>query len=161
MFLQGSIIPASALIRMINESNFKLVVYKGNSLWYTFHCLKVQIWFIGRTLASQAGKAGSIPVICFSPFIRRKPLIFQESRACGFLSAGSVFRRPLWVFAGRLCFLQAAFGLCPQALFSASHLRFLPAVLVFFFRQAPKPKRNLPQKPKSPPVSARRSGTSP
>ena len=24
-----------------------------------------QIWFIGRTLASQAGKAGSIPVICF------------------------------------------------------------------------------------------------
>lgn len=33
-------------------------------LWYTFHCLKVQIWFIGRTLASQAGKAGSTPVIC-------------------------------------------------------------------------------------------------
>ncbi len=26
----------------------------------------MQIWFIGRTLASQAGKAGSIPVICFS-----------------------------------------------------------------------------------------------
>ena len=25
----------------------------------------VQIWFIGRTLASQAGKAGSTPVICF------------------------------------------------------------------------------------------------
>ena len=25
----------------------------------------LQIWFIGRTLASQAGKAGSIPVICF------------------------------------------------------------------------------------------------
>ena len=25
----------------------------------------MQIWFIGRTLASQAGKAGSIPVICF------------------------------------------------------------------------------------------------
>ena len=24
----------------------------------------MQIWFIGRTLASQAGKAGSIPVIC-------------------------------------------------------------------------------------------------
>ena len=24
----------------------------------------LQIWFIGRTLASQAGKAGSIPVIC-------------------------------------------------------------------------------------------------
>ena len=25
----------------------------------------MQIWFIGRTPASQAGKAGSIPVICF------------------------------------------------------------------------------------------------
>ena len=24
-----------------------------------------QIWFIGRTLASQAGEAGSTPVICF------------------------------------------------------------------------------------------------
>ena len=30
----------------------------------------LQIWFIGRTLASQAGKAGSIPVICF--YIYRK-----------------------------------------------------------------------------------------
>ena len=28
---------------------------------YTFY---MQIWFIGRTLASQAGKAGSTPVIC-------------------------------------------------------------------------------------------------
>lgn len=27
--------------------------------------MHTQIWFIGRTLASQAGKAGSIPVICF------------------------------------------------------------------------------------------------
>ena len=26
----------------------------------------MQIWFIGRTLASQAGKAGSTPVICCS-----------------------------------------------------------------------------------------------
>lgn len=26
--------------------------------------ISMQIWFIGRTLASQAGKAGSIPVIC-------------------------------------------------------------------------------------------------
>lgn len=30
----------------------------------------LQIWFIGRTLASQAGKAGSTPVIC-----SQKPLI--------------------------------------------------------------------------------------
>ena len=30
----------------------------------------LQIWFIGRTLASQAGKAGSIPVIC--SYIYRK-----------------------------------------------------------------------------------------
>ena len=28
----------------------------------------LQIWFIGRTLASQAGKAGSTPVICFFVF---------------------------------------------------------------------------------------------
>ena len=28
----------------------------------------LQIWFIGRTLASQAGKAGSIPVICLFEF---------------------------------------------------------------------------------------------
>ena len=93
----------------------------------------MQIWFIGRTLASQAGKAGSIPVICFSPFIRRKPLIFQESRACGFLSAGlfsasrfrsfpagSVFCRPLSVFAHKLCFLQATCGFCQQSLSSFS-----------------------------------------
>ena len=26
--------------------------------------IHAQIWFIGRTLASQAGKAGSTPVIC-------------------------------------------------------------------------------------------------
>ena len=32
----------------------------------------LQIWFIGRTLASQAGKAGSIPVICFIDFIKGK-----------------------------------------------------------------------------------------
>ena len=25
----------------------------------------MQIWFIGRTLASQAGKVGSTPIICF------------------------------------------------------------------------------------------------
>ena len=31
----------------------------------------LQIWFIGRTLASQAGKAGSIPVICFLQGILR------------------------------------------------------------------------------------------
>ena len=35
-------------------------------------CFVRQIWFIGRTLASQAGKAGSTPVICFlkAPKIR-------------------------------------------------------------------------------------------
>ena len=30
---------------------------------------RLQIWFIGRTLASQAGKAGSIPVICLFEFL--------------------------------------------------------------------------------------------
>ena len=30
--------------------------------------IDLQIWFIGRTLASQAGKAGSIPVICLFEF---------------------------------------------------------------------------------------------
>ena len=34
----------------------------------------LQIWFIGRTLASQAGKAGSIPVICFIDFIKVRML---------------------------------------------------------------------------------------
>ena len=47
----------------------------------------LQIWFIGRTLASQAGKAGSIPVICFIDFIKGEnaicvlafsPFIFAE-----------------------------------------------------------------------------------
>ena len=33
--------------------------------------IHAQIWFIGRTLASQAGKAGSIPVICFHRGILR------------------------------------------------------------------------------------------
>ena len=33
--------------------------------------IHAQIWFIGRTLASQAGKAGSIPVICFLQGILR------------------------------------------------------------------------------------------
>lgn len=32
---------------------------------HMLHFFFLQIWFIGRTLASQAGKAGSIPVICF------------------------------------------------------------------------------------------------
>lgn len=31
---------------------------------HTLAVFTVQIWFIGRTPASQAGKAGSIPVIC-------------------------------------------------------------------------------------------------
>lgn len=33
-----------------------------NILLYNLH---MQIWFIGRTLASQAGKVGSTPIICF------------------------------------------------------------------------------------------------
>ena len=37
-----------------------LALYKINDI-----ILTMQIWFIGRTPASQAGKAGSIPVICF------------------------------------------------------------------------------------------------
>ena len=38
----------------------------------------LQIWFIGRTLASQAGKAGSTPVICCL-----KPLILLGSLVLG------------------------------------------------------------------------------
>ena len=33
---------------------------------HMLHFFFLQIWFIGRTLASQAGKAGSTPVICFT-----------------------------------------------------------------------------------------------
>ena len=49
--------------------------------------IHAQIWFIGRTLASQAGKAGSIPVICFIDFIKGEnaicvlafsPFVFAE-----------------------------------------------------------------------------------
>ncbi len=36
----------------------------------------LQIWFIGRTLASQAGKAGSIPVICFTYFTKGENAIY-------------------------------------------------------------------------------------
>ena len=35
--------------------------------------IHAQIWFIGRTLASQAGKAGSIPVICLNYLRNEKP----------------------------------------------------------------------------------------
>ena len=38
--------------------------------------LLLQIWFIGRTLASQAGKAGSIPVICFTYFTKGENAIY-------------------------------------------------------------------------------------
>lgn len=44
----------------------------------------MQIWFIGRTLASQAGKAGSTPVICCL-----KPLILLGSLVLGSLVLGN------------------------------------------------------------------------
>ena len=51
-----------------------LILYLSTliSMWYN---IIVQIWFIGRTLASQAGKAGSIPVICF--FLHKPELCGQ------------------------------------------------------------------------------------
>ena len=41
---------------------------------HMLHFFFLQIWFIGRTLASQAGKAGSIPVICFKKVLFYKGL---------------------------------------------------------------------------------------
>ena len=40
----------------------------------------MQIWFIGRTLASQAGKVGSTPIICF--FCCQNFFIKKRSRLC-------------------------------------------------------------------------------
>ena len=53
----------------------------------------LQIWFIGRTLASQAGKAGSIPVICLfeigesagKPIFIGIPALFIISESKAFL----------------------------------------------------------------------------
>ena len=58
----------------------------------------MQIWFIGRTLASQAGKAGSTPVICFVHLLKKResryPIgfhafsnyIFSQQCCCFYLS---------------------------------------------------------------------------
>ena len=42
--------------------------------------IHAQIWFIGRTLASQAGETGSIPAICF--FIAMKYLRVNTNPYC-------------------------------------------------------------------------------
>ena len=59
----------------------------------------LQIWFIGRTLASQAGKAGSTPVICFVHLLKKResryPIgfhafsnyIFSQQCCCFYLSS--------------------------------------------------------------------------
>lgn len=39
-----------------------------------------QIWFIGRTLASQAGEVGSIPIICSIEFSYIYPAIAEMRR---------------------------------------------------------------------------------
>ena len=64
----------------LKKVGFGLSFFKKHWKWkaisviiFLFH---LQIWFIGRTLASQAGKAGSIPVICFFGF----SLKVRESR---------------------------------------------------------------------------------
>ncbi len=46
----------------------------------------MQIWFIGRTLASQAGKAGSTPVICFAKEMPKIQDFLIKSRVCGTFS---------------------------------------------------------------------------
>ena len=43
--------------------------------------VEVQVWFIGRTLASQAGETGSTPATCFAK--SRKPEIDDSSRESG------------------------------------------------------------------------------
>ena len=44
---------------------------------WTVAVFVVQIWFIGRTPASQAGKAGSIPVICSQKLLQASNLSFS------------------------------------------------------------------------------------
>ena len=46
--------------------------------------IHAQIWFIGRTLASQAGKAGSIPVICFLQWL---PHVSATALFCYFFNS--------------------------------------------------------------------------
>ena len=54
--------------------------------------ISMQIWFIGRTLASQAGKAGSTPVICLflCPYI----YWINSSFPCKYKD----FRFSMWIF---------------------------------------------------------------
>ena len=54
--------------------------------------IHAQIWFIGRTLASQAGKAGSIPVICFLQGILRNYGFPYFMRVCGIFGISLSFR---------------------------------------------------------------------
>ena len=49
----------------------KLGLEKKKNIGYNI-LSSLQIWFIGRTLASQAGKAGSTPVICFVHLLKKR-----------------------------------------------------------------------------------------
>ena len=54
-----SVYPCTVIFLPFWQDKF-LDFFRKNSILNVY----LQIWFIGRTLASQAGKAGSIPVIC-------------------------------------------------------------------------------------------------
>lgn len=57
------------------------ILVESTEMCYDMSVRKIhaQIWFIGRTLASQAGKAGSIPVICL-----KKALFYKGLRTSPF-----------------------------------------------------------------------------
>lgn len=57
----------------------KLGLEKKKNIGYNI-LSSLQIWFIGRTLASQAGETGSIPAICF--FIAMKYLRVNTNPYC-------------------------------------------------------------------------------
>ena len=70
----------------------KLGLEKKKNIGYNI-LSSLQIWFIGRTLASQAGKAGSTPVICLFE-------ISLKVRESQYLSAFPHFS----LFPNRKCF---------------------------------------------------------
>ena len=57
----------SSVVNETTQQGINMTETENNSILNIY----LQIWFIGRTLASQAGKAGSIPVICFLQGILR------------------------------------------------------------------------------------------
>lgn len=62
--LEASLLKSGELLFVFPKNLFSPIDRK-EKYYYNSH---MQIWFIGRMLASQAGEGGSIPLICFFIF---------------------------------------------------------------------------------------------